>query len=173
MKNYQACWTACQKTGGLITSCSITGLVKHSSPMRPVLLLLDGKFISHQRLFRHWRNKESSDGPPPHTTHQGEPLDVSFLKSLVKCLYGCMSEDFGHVVTKFPFFSQSMVHGCQAWNHDELISESSGASIEPSGNYITIIVSTFLTREFFCRVHSAVLNLRCTTESLHSYNPIG
>ena len=44
---------------------------------------------------------------PPHTTHQAQPLDVSFFKSLKShwsnVCHEYMSENVGHVVTKFQF----------------------------------------------------------------------
>lgn len=83
--------------------------VKHIPPTRLVLLILDG----HSTHFTPEAIQESKKqgieviALPPHTTHQAQPLDVSFFKSLKShwssVCHTYMSENVGHVVTKFQF----------------------------------------------------------------------
>ena len=88
-----------------------THFVRHIPSTRPVLLLLDG----HSTHFTPEALKESKTkgievlALPPHTTHQAQPLDVSFFKSLKShwssVCHDYLSENLGHVVTKFQFSS--------------------------------------------------------------------
>ena len=85
--------------------------VKFIPPTRPVLLLLDGH-STHFTPEAIQAAKKQGIGIialPPHTTHQAQPLDVdvSFFKSLKShwsnVCHAYMSENDGHVVTKFQF----------------------------------------------------------------------
>ena len=83
--------------------------VKHIPPTQPVLLLLDGHstHFTPEAIRKSKKQDIEVIALPPHTTPQAQPLDVSFFKSLKShwsaVCHMYMSENVGHVVTKFQF----------------------------------------------------------------------
>ena len=93
----------------------------HAIPARPLLLLVDGHSSHYDPDSIHFARDHSVIifCLPPHTTHEAQPLDVSFFGPLKKH-WSCVCHDFiqsspGKAITRFNFselFSQAWLKTC-------------------------------------------------------------